>query len=191
MFIEAILGGIILGRLRSGNVAALENIKFKGLKSIVTLLIMDLVLRFFILKSNSVLANKLFYYYPIFSVLFYGFVIIILGINQKLKYMRLIQSGFVLNLLPMIANGGKMPVLESALQSIGKFQEIDLLKSNLLLTHTLVNEGTRFRALSDIIPIPYFLPKVISIGDIVLSLGLILFISHYMTMGRKVTKDNR
>ena len=186
MFIEAIIGGIILGRLRSGNISALENIKFKGWKFLIVLLLMDMGLRFYIVKSSSNLGWTLFNYYPILSIIFYLLTIVILDLNKNLKHIRIIQSGYVLNLLPMITNGGKMPVLESALNSIGKFTEIELLKNNLLLTHKLVDDTTKFRFLSDIIPFPYFIPKVISIGDIILSIGLILFISHYMTIGRKV-----
>ena len=187
MFIEAIIGGIIIGRLRSGNILALENIKFKGWKFLIALLLIDLGLRFYIVKSSSSLGLALFNYYPMFSIIFYLLTIVILDLNKNLKYLRIIQSGYVLNLLPMLTNGGKMPVLESALKSIGKFAEIELLKNNALLTHKLVDDTTKFRILADNIPFPYFIPKVISIGDIILSIGLMLFISHYMTIGRKVS----
>lgn len=188
MFLESIFLGIIFGRLRSGKISALENIKFKGWKSIIVLLLIDLGLRFFILRSTSEVGDFLFEYYPIFSIFFYLYTIFILGINQNLKHLRLMQSGFVLNLLPMIANGGKMPVSESALMKVGKLKEVELLREDLFLTHTLISESTRFKALSDILPIKYLFPKVISPGDIVLSIGIIFFISHYMTMGRKIQK---
>jgi hypothetical protein len=185
LFIEAIIAGIILGRLRSGSISALENIKFKGWKILIILLLMDMGLRLYIINSSSNLGEILFNYYPVFSIIFYLITIIILDLNKNLKHLRIIQSGYVLNLLPMLINGGKMPVLESALDSIDKLNEIDLLKSNVLLTHKLVDETTRFKFLADNIPFPYFFPKVISIGDVILSIGLVLFISHYMTIGRK------
>lgn len=185
MFIEAILAGIVLGRLRNGSINALDKIEFKNWKVLIGLIVSDLLLSFFIVKSTSNLGNILFEYYPYISTLFYISTILLLGFNLHLKYVRVIQSGYVLNLLPMIANGGKMPVSETALLQIGKMNELELLKSDLLLNHTLIHEGTRFKLFSDIIALPYFLPKVISIGDIVLSLGLVFFISHYMTTGRK------
>lgn len=184
MVIEAIILGILLGKLRSGKISNLEDLKFKALMPLLGVFIFDLVLRFFIVKSTSTLAAKLFSFYPYFNLLIYLFIIFILEINKNLKYLRVVEAGFVLNYLPMIANGGKMPILKDALLSINKTREIDLLIKNQLLTHSLVNEATRFKALCDNIPIKYFLPKVISLGDIFLALGLVLFISYYMTRGR-------
>ncbi|WP_054252215.1 DUF5317 domain-containing protein [Neofamilia massiliensis] len=184
MVIEAIILGILLGKLRSGKISNLEDLKFKALMPLLGVFIFDLVLRFFIVKSTSTLAAKLFSFYPYFNLLIYLFIIFILEINKNLKYLRVVEAGFVLNYLPMIANGGKMPILKDALLSINKTREIDLLIKNQLLTHSLVNEATRFKALCDNIPIKYFLPKVISLGDIFLALGLVLFISYFMTRGR-------
>ena len=93
---------------------------------------MDMGLRLYIINSSSNLGEILFNYYPVFSIIFYLITIIILDLNKNLKHLRIIQSGYVLNLLPMLINGGKMPVLESALDSIDKLNEIDLLKSNVI-----------------------------------------------------------
>lgn len=188
LFIEAILIGIILGRFRSGNLSALEKINFKGLIFIVVMLILDIILRFFLSTSPLILADTLFIYYPTFSLGIYVATIIVLELNKHIKYMRLIEGGFVLNFLPMALNGGKMPVLESALVQIGKIQEAEIMKRGLMLGHQLIDESTRFKILSDFIPLNIFIPKVISIGDIVIALGIILFISHYMTKGRRINK---
>lgn len=185
MFVEAILIGIILGRFRSGKLSALENINFKGLIFIVALLILDTVLRFFLSSSSVSFADTLFIYYPIFSMGIYLATIIVLELNKNIKYMRLIESGFILNFLPMVLNGGKMPVLESALVEIGKIREVEIMRQGLMMGHKLIDSNTRFTILADFIPMNIFIPKVISIGDIIIALGIILFISHYMTVGRK------
>ena len=88
MFIEAIIAGIILGRLRSGSISALENIKFKGWKILIILLLMDMGLRLYIINSSSNLGEILFNYYPVFSIIFYLITIIILDLNKNLKLWR-------------------------------------------------------------------------------------------------------
>lgn len=190
LFIEAILLGIILGRFRGGKLSSLEKINFKGLYFILGLLIFDFILRFFLSTSNHQIFDNIFVYYPIFSMFIYIVTIFILDLNKDIKYFRLIESGFILNLLPMILNGGKMPVSESAMISIGKIEEVEIMKKGLMFGHQLINENTRFSFLSDIIPFNFFIPKVISLGDIVIALGVALFISHYMIKDRKIDKKN-
>ncbi len=191
MFIEAILLGIILGRLRSGKVSALEKVNFKGLGIILALLIFDIVFRFFLSSSQTSIADSLFIYYPVFSMIIYLGTIIVLEINKNIKNMRIIEAGFILNFLPMALNGGKMPVLKSALLEIGKTREAQIMEQGLMLGHKLIDNNTRFSLLADFIPLNIFIPKVISLGDIVIAIGIILFISHYMTIGRKVPKTKR
>lgn len=188
MVIEAIIIGILLGKLRSGRISNLESLKFKAWKPLVGLFVFDILLRLFIVKSTSPFATKLFSYYPYFNLLLYLFIIFILELNRKLKHLRIVQAGFVLNFLAMVANNGKMPILKEALLSLNKTREIDLLINDQLLTHTLINEATRFKALCDNIAVKYLLPKVISLGDIFLALGLALFVSYYMTRGRDHAK---
>ncbi len=188
MFIEAILLGIILGRFRSGNVKGLEKIKFKGLYFILGLLIFDIFLRFLMAKSQNPIFDTIFRIYPFISIIIYVITIFVININSRLKYMRVIEGGFILNLLPMVLNNGKMPVLESALIKIGKIEEVELMKKGLMFGHEIISESTRFWVFGDIIPFNLFIPKVISIGDIVIAAGIILFISHYMTRNRRIPK---
>lgn len=188
LFIEAILLGIILGRLRSGKLSKLEKIEFKGFKLLLGFFIVDILLRLFIVNSSSKLAMILFAYYPYTNIALYILTIIFLELNKKQPFVRIIEAGFLLNLLPMITNNGKMPVLESALIKVGKLQEVEIMRRNLMLGHQLVNSTTRFQFLADILPLNLFIPKVISLGDIVIALGIALFISSKMTRGRGFEK---
>lgn len=180
MFVEAIIIGILFGLLRNGNIKKLNKLNLKGLRILLGVLLFDLILRFFILKSNTKLSAFFFDIYPIISILIFIIAFSVFELNKDTKYFRIMQAGYLLNFLPIISNGGKMPVLESALSEIGKSYEIQLLKENLILTHCLMDDNTRFKALGDILPIKFFIPKVISVGDIVIFAGLILFIAHYM-----------
>lgn len=180
MFLEAIILGLIIGFIKKGNINNLNKIKFNGLSILFIILVADLALRQFIVRSNSQLAITLFALYPKFNLIVYFLTIVVLSLNNHLNHMRVIQSGYVLNFLPMVFNEGKMPVSGEAMAKLGKLTEIEFLKNNLYLGHSLMEESTRFKSLSDVIAVPFPIPKVISAGDIVLSIGIIMFIVHHM-----------
>lgn len=80
--------------------------------------------------------------------------------------------GTLLNLVPIAFNNGKMPVQLNETLSGTHFD----------IGHVLLTEATRFRWLSDIIFIrePYPFPKIISIGDIFIVIGVFLLIQQIM-----------
>jgi len=102
--------------------------------------------------------------------------------NYNEKGFRLVLLGTILNFMPIALNKGKMPVSIDALKFSSLYSELKLLKEGRILTHVLENEATKMGILGDIIPIPkpYLLPKIISIGDIFIALGLFVVIQKYM-----------
>ncbi|NLY19998.1 MAG: DUF5317 domain-containing protein [Tissierellia bacterium] len=180
MFIEAIVLGVILGYLRGGKINNLNRIELRFPVALIATFIIEIILRLYSVNFNNSIANLIFDNYMYIHIVFYIIVIAILTANDKLKYMKIIQGGYILNLLPMMFNGGKMPISESALIRVGQSDMISFLKEGLIPTHQLIDSSTRFWQLSDFIPMKYPIAKVISPGDIVLSLGLILFIYHNM-----------
>mgnify|MGYP002403974986 FL=1 len=102
--------------------------------------------------------------------------------NYNEKGFRLVLLGTTLNFMPIALNKGKMPVSIDALKFSSLYSELKLLKEGRILTHVLENEATKMGILGDIIPIPkpYPLPKIISIGDIFIALGLFVVIQKYM-----------
>ncbi len=95
-------------------------------------------------------------------------------LNIREKCICLTLIGTILNFIPILANGGKMPVSVEGLTNLYLYNKLDLLKSNRILTHVLANEYTKVYYLSDIIPIskPYPFPKIISIGDILIGISI-------------------
>ena len=185
VFLEAIIIGLLIGLLRKGRISNLNNLKFNGINILLILIVADLLLRQYIVRSNSHFSVILFNVYPKINLVVYFITILVMGLNNHLKNMRVIQSGYVLNFLPMISNGGKMPVSADAMAKIGKVLEVDVLRNNLYLGHSLMTESTRFKVLCDTIAIPFPTPKVISVGDIVISIGIIMFLVHQMK-GKKI-----
>lgn len=186
MFIEAILLGVIIGFILGGNFNYFNKLNIKGITYILLLAILDLILRY--LTANVIKSDEFLKIYPYLSLIIYISFIIFLDYNKNIKYFRIMESGFILNLLPMILNGGKMPVSESAMIKIRDLTGLEYLKAGVALNHTLIDNQTRFKILSDIIPIKFLIPKVISAGDIILAIGLVLFIIYYMTYEKKLNR---
>ncbi|MCP5027495.1 MAG: DUF5317 domain-containing protein [Actinomycetia bacterium] len=82
--------------------------------------------------------------------------------------MTIVAIGFVLNLLPVAANG-RMPVAESAARSIG-FEIDESIEAGNLAKHQIARDGDRLLVLSDTMPITW-LGAVVSPGDLAMALG--------------------
>ena len=80
-----------------------------------------------------------------------------------------------------------MPVSISALNRAGMMDVLPLLKSKTYVLHSLLNEGTKLKFLTDIIPLPspYPRPRVLSVGDIIMAIGIFLLIQCSMVKRRK------
>ncbi|MEW6723755.1 MAG: DUF5317 domain-containing protein [Bacillota bacterium] len=101
--------------------------------------------------------------------------------NRRKPGIMTIALGMMLNLLPITANGGKMPVSAAALQAAGLPDWVEALAAG-HATHTLINETTGLAFLGDVLYLPrqYPLAAAISIGDIVLAIGIFVLIQHLM-----------
>ena len=76
-----------------------------------------------------------------------------------------------------------MPVSLEALKKAGMAYLLPLLQSKTYIIHTLMNPKTRLKFLADIIPLPppYPRPRVLSVGDIIMGIGVFFLIQNYMT----------
>ncbi|MDO9573765.1 MAG: DUF5317 domain-containing protein [Candidatus Contubernalis sp.] len=170
MMLEGVILALLLGWFRGGKLRNLLSLNPKGLN----LILMAMVMRYAaILLSRSM--DFFFFYGPSVQVVAYG--VLFLGIWQSWEYIefKIIGLGSFANFLAIAANGGKMPVSSSALTSAG----LTLTETG---THILMNEGTKFAWLSDVIPLPHPYPftMVISLGDLVILLGVMLLIHNAM-----------
>lgn len=93
-------------------------------------------------------------------------VVVFLALNRQLPGMRLAALGLLLNVIVIAANGA-MPVSEPAAATVGLADEL----RDPGVKHEILDDQTRLPFLGDVIPIPG-LQKIISIGDIVLALGI-------------------
>lgn len=108
-------------------------------------------------------------------------------INRDLKGARLAIIGVFANAIVIGVNGGRMPVLEDALLRSGQEHLVELLARDGSRTHQLLNESTQLPWLADIFALPAWWPFAVafSIGDVLIALGVFLFIQHQMGAGSR------
>ena len=108
----------------------------------------------------------------------YGLLIAGLLYNRKWKGIRWILIGVVLNFVVIMANGGRMPVEVTGFDPQVYHTSLETLASGKDLTHGMANESTRLLFLADIIHLkkPYPLPKSLSIGDVLMMMGVFFYV---------------
>jgi hypothetical protein len=75
-----------------------------------------------------------------------------------------------------------MPVSVEALSRVGLLDVLPLLKSKTYVIHSVLTEHSRLKFLADVIPLPppYPRPRVLSVGDIIMAVGLFILIQRGM-----------
>jgi hypothetical protein len=118
-------------------------------------------------------------------------LIMALLFNFHISGVPVMLAGTLMNFLAIIANGGRMPVSESALLGAGLEDQVERLRSGALATHTLVEEGTRLTFLADIYHVraPYLPPGCFSLGDGLMAIGV--FAAFYLGMTRLSRQQRR
>lgn len=101
-------------------------------------------------------------------------------LREALLGIYLMALGWLLNLLVISANGG-MPVSRAAVIRSG-LEWTDVRKGS-FFKHVPAAPDTPLRFLGDVIAVPP-VHRVVSIGDIVLLVGIVLFVSQVMSSGR-------
>ncbi|MGI5839980.1 MAG: DUF5317 domain-containing protein [bacterium] len=179
---------ILIALLRGGKVGRLFNLHFERIELIFIALFLQ-----YAVSLSAALGLPVITRYGN-AVLGASYLLLLLGIwfNRKLPAARMIAVGVLLNALVILANGGRMPVSAAALSQAGLDYYIPLLEKGNYLKHAMLDAGTYFPFLADIIPLkPSVYPggKVISVGDIILNLGVFLLVQ--ITMCRRTTRRRR
>lgn len=178
MVFDGIVLSVIVGFLRKGNLWGLATLKLKWGWVFPILLIVQLVV-FSYQNDITFLGQISGYIYIIVYILGLTF----LFLNRHYKGFVLILLGVLLNFIAIAANGGRMPVSLEAAAILQDPVFLEALKNELYAKHIALSEATRFGFLGDIIPLtdPYPRTQVISIGDVIMNIGIFFFIQHLMT----------
>lgn len=108
--------------------------------------------------------------------------------NRSIYGVKWAGTGILLNFIEMALNGLRMPAYVPSVRSVGP-SSVALLKSGHAGKSVAMNSHTLLPFLGDIIPIRLYPPSVVSIGDCLFSLGLVLLIVGLMTSENGVESD--
>lgn len=177
MFIEAVIIGLIIGSIRKGRISNLSEIYIKGWLLIIIGALLQ-VAPVILYKMN--ILTEVASYLPFISVVI---MLIVILMNMNLSGFWLLLIGTVMNLIAMGFNGFKMPVSIESLYKSGLGEMAETVLDGSIINYInmdLVDNFTKY--FGKFIALPDFYPfaKVLSIGDIVLTIGIILFIQGEM-----------
>ena len=187
LYLMIIILAVIIGLLRGGELEKISHISIEGVYFFVAALLLRGLVWIFGILDFSILLR-----YSSFFIIFSYFLLIFASIrNIKLPGFRCVTLGVLLNSFVILVNGGKMPVLinQQIAQNMGTAA---LPGQEQNLVHTLMGNETLFAFLGDVIPLPGPFPdnSILSVGDIMIFIGLFIFIQNTMMKEDMLKQDN-
>ena len=182
LIVETMIISIIIGKMRKGKI---DNIGYLNINKWYIFFIafaIKIISILVVTRTEGSVSNFLDINFSYIHIFIYLLFLIALFLNISEKGFKFVFAGSLLNFIPMVFNKGKMPISINALKFSKLYTQLALLDEGRIMTHSLIEKGTKFWILADIIPIPkpYLFPKIISIGDILLAIGLYMIILKYM-----------
>jgi len=137
-----------------------------------------------ILSGNGVVSVQRFG--PAMHLLLYVILLLLVLANLSIPGMPVLLAGLLCNAAVIAANGGQMPVTTSALIASGQPDVVSWLARQRDATHAVAGSGTPLAFLDDWLGIAWGpLHTVVSPGDLLLGIGLILVLNLSATPPRQ------
>lgn len=180
---SSVVLSFLVALIRGGKVSALKALRFKGLYLLAGAILVRLVLILPLLQASLVK--------PVIGDLRYGGLLYTLSLllalltllaNLHLPGFKVIAAGMASNFLVVAANLGQMPGALEKMMAAGYAGPTPGHWSNF----TVINGSTALWFLGDnfLIGRPWPLPSVISLGDLVIIVGVFWFFQRAMTLRR-------
>ncbi|MBU5676700.1 DUF5317 domain-containing protein [Alkaliphilus sp. MSJ-5] len=183
MIFEGLILGIIVGKLRGGNVRNLGKFMFKSSFLLVFSLILQLGTSILIsIGYEKAVDNRMFIYIVAYIMLF-----IVLFLNLGRGSVWFILVGAIANFAAIVLNEGSMPIDIALLEKMGFENMLQSIKIGAMPNYIDINEAysfTIYLAKRFATPIWYPFKQIFSAGDIAISLGLLLFTQGIMQLNR-------
>jgi hypothetical protein len=178
--------GILLGYLRGGRLETLSRLELRGLWLIFLALAVQLLI--FPLGSGGAILPLGTSGTAVLHLGSYGFLGAFVWLNRREWGIVLMGLGMFLNVIVVSANGGYMPTYPELLEAAGRVEAARQLReagAGIYANNMCINcEGTtaRLSFLGDVLYVPAWIPlaNVFSLGDVLLMVGLILFLQAKM-----------
>lgn len=184
MIVEGLGTSLVVGKIRGGKFSNMKEAEIHKWYLIVLSFLLEFAAVLLSAKGYKIVSDN------IFIIHFISYCLLLVGIffNMKKLSFKLIFLGTLLNFIVIMLNGGQMPVSQEAMIKAGIIEDLNALLNGEIITHTVIAKNTIFAFLGDVfvIPKPYPRPKVISLGDIFIAIGVFMYIQEIMV--KKVLK---
>lgn len=177
MFLYAVLIGLIVGWIRKGKIEKIGYLTIKLpllLVSGVVIQILIFFLKLGLTDLNSIIPD---------IMLIISYVLILSGIilNLSIPYIKMILTGSVFNLIMMILNGFKIGVTLDAARAVYNEEITQLLLADKIRYFTIIPQEQFYKG--GFLPVgnAIIFPMILTIGDIIIYLGVILMIQKIMS----------
>ena len=178
--LSAILIGVALGAALGGRPRRLGQLPLRWNAVVFG----SLAIQLFLFTGLSIPAIAV----TVLYLLSGGLVIAWLARNLAIPGIACVMLGGLSNFVAIAVNGGRMPVEPNLLAQVrGAAYVSALAASRVTSNSSLADSHTNMRWLTDqiLIPPPWPLPTVLSVGDIVIALGVIWLITRGMQPPRR------
>lgn len=190
MFIEAIIIGLLIGFIRGGRVLNIGNMDIRGWLLVVIAFVLQMIPIFFGFIS---VVSSVGHYISFFAMLL---MLVAVLVNVEKKGFWIIALGAIMNLAAMGFNGLLMPVSLDGLAYIGFADIVEAVKLGDVVNYISIENTSHWSLyLGKILTLPRLYPfaKIISFGDIIMSIGLFWFTQsemihqhHFKSRGKMV-----
>ncbi len=179
MIFEALILGIIMGKLRGGRIKRLghQTLRFP----------LILILSFIILLGTSILislgyaniiAIRMYLY-----IVAYCFLFLVLFLNLHIKSIWLILIGAILNFAAIALNNGSMPIDVAVLEKMSFTNLLNSINTGSLPNYIPINEAnsiTQYLGKKFTTPAFYPIKQIFSVGDGFIAVGLFFYVQKIM-----------
>lgn len=171
--------GILIGYLRGGRLSHLAKLELRG----AWLVLLALIIQLLIFPLGSSKQPIISFGTEYFHLASYAPLVIFVVLNWREWGILAMGVGMVLNLVVITANGGYMPTRPELLEAAGHGEAAATLRETCTYANnTCMGPETPLWFLADIFYVPAGVPfaNVFSVGDLLLALGLIVFLQAKM-----------
>lgn len=181
MFVVTLAMAMLVGWARGGRLGRLAAMPLRW----VLVLPVPFAIRAMLLHPRAGDFDWLVRWAPWLQATAYGLLVLLALANRHLPGSAALVAGTAANAVVILANGGRMPVAETAIHiAAGNETTMALarLRAGHSLTHQLLDEETRLPWLADVIPLPrpFPFPSVASAGDLLIAAALFWLVVRSM-----------
>ena len=171
--------GLLVGLLLGGRLAGLGDVRFRWAWLAVLGFAAQVVL------FSDPVAARVGDLGPSLYVASTALVFVAVLRNVAIRGMPLIAAGAGCNLAAIVANGGYMPASPTVAAEFGR-------GASDAYSNSRIMEAPALAPLTDVIPLPQWLPftNIVSIGDILIAVGIVVVIAAAMRAGRPRPVDD-